>query len=210
MVTCPKSMGECDVLAGEVSAESTVDGDWLVLRDGYGVAIGPLVTGDESAIASWFEGLGAETRYARFFAPLKRLDRRLQSALARVDHVDHEAIAARAWDGTTVGIARYIRLDQSMTAEVAVAVADAWRGRGIATILLDRVATRARAVGIERLAATCLATNEEVIRLFRRIGETTVGPSIAGIVDVTIDLNRRSPCRPDPVADPVRDARNER
>jgi N-acetylglutamate synthase-like GNAT family acetyltransferase len=74
---------------------------------------------------------------------------------ACVDRVDHEAIAARSWDGATVGIARYIRLGQSRTGEVAVAVADAWRGRGIATALLERVATRARAVDLERLVATC-------------------------------------------------------
>jgi hypothetical protein len=108
--------------------------------------------------------------------------------LAQVDHVGHEAIAARAWDRATVGIARYIRFGQSRSAEVAVAVADDWRGLGIATILLNRVAMRARAIGIERLAADCLVTNERMIRLFKRLGETTVGPSIAGIVKVSIDL----------------------
>jgi GNAT superfamily N-acetyltransferase len=177
--------------------------EWVALRDGASVAVGPLATGDENAIASWFAGLGPETRYARFFAPVKRLDPRTQSALARVDHVDHEAIAARASDGATIGIARYIRLGESTTAEVAVAVADAWRGQGIATVLLDRVAARARAVGIERLAATCLVTNERMIRLLRRIGPTTVGPSIAGIVDVRIALNRSPSPGREPVMDPV-------
>ncbi len=171
MVTCAESPGEC-----------------VVLPDGARVSVGPLANGDEGAIASWFAALGPEARYARFLAPVTRLDPRLQSALARVDHVDHEAIAARAWDGATVGIARYIRIGGLPTAEVAVAVADEWRGRGLATILLERVAARARAVGIEHLVATCLATNERMIRLFTRIGATTVGPAIAGTVDVSIDL----------------------
>ena len=193
MVACSQSTREGGVNTTGGVGGWTVDGECVILRNGVSVWIGPLATGDESSIASWFAGLGPETRYARFFSPLKRLDRRLQSALAQVDHVDHEAIAARAWDRTTVGIARYIRFGQSRTAEVAVAVADDWTGRGIATILLDRVAMRACAVGIEHLAAVCLVRNDRMIRLFRQLGGTTVGPSIAGIVEVSIDLT----CPPD-------------
>jgi hypothetical protein len=80
----------------------------VLLRDGSSVVIGPLASGDEAAIASWFSGLGVETRHARFLGSLDRLDRRMLSELAGVDHVDREAIAAIASDGTTVGIARYI------------------------------------------------------------------------------------------------------
>ena len=125
-------------------------GEPVILRDGSTVMIRPLAAGDTAAITSWFAGLGAETRYARFFAWLERLDDRTQSELAGVDHFDHEAIAAVAPDGTTVGIARYIRTGEARAAEVAVAVADDWRGQGIARMLLERVAASARAVGIER------------------------------------------------------------
>lgn len=167
----------------------------VVLRDGLRVVVRPLDAGDEAAIVSWFAGLGAETRYARFLAPLERLDRRTRSELARVDHFDHEAIAAVAPDGTTVGIARYIRIARRRSAEVAVAVADDRRGRGIASMLLDRVAARARAAGVEQLTAICLATNYTVIRLLSRLGPTTVGPSDAGLVDVRIDLMSTRPDR---------------
>jgi RimJ/RimL family protein N-acetyltransferase len=160
----------------------------VTLRDRSTVVIRPLVAGDEAAIASWLAGLGAETRYARFFAWLERLDRRTQSGLARVDHFDHEAVAAVAPDGTTVGMARYIRTDEPRVAEVAVAVADAWRSQGIASIPLERVATSARAAGIERFTAMCLATNHTVIRLLSRLGPTTIGLPDAGLVDVRIDL----------------------
>ena len=157
MIGRAERVGPPIVIAGETVGASPVEGERLRVGDGLNVAIGPLCSGDEGAIASWFAGLGAETRYSRFLYPLERLDRRLQSALARVDHVDHEAMVARSCDGAAVGIALYILLGQARTAEVAVTVADAWRGRGIATMLLGRVAARARAVGIERLVATCLS-----------------------------------------------------
>jgi len=166
----------------------------VAVRDGSSVVIRPLASGDEAAITSWFSGLGVETRHARFLGPLDRLDRRMLSELARVDHVDREAIAAIARDGTTVGIARYIRIEPSR-AEVAVAVADQWRGLGIASMLLERVTARARSAGIKQFIAICLASNHTVIRLLSRLGPTKVGPSDAGVVELRIDLTSARPDR---------------
>ena len=58
---------------GVGGAGSLTDIERVVLRDGSSVVIRPLVAGDEAAIASWFAGLAAETRYARFFGFLDRL-----------------------------------------------------------------------------------------------------------------------------------------
>jgi Acetyltransferases, including N-acetylases of ribosomal proteins len=171
---------------------SSPDIERMVLRDGSSVVIRPLAAGDEAAIASWFTswfaGLSAETLYARLFVLLQRLDLCPESALARVDRCDHEVIMAFAPDGVTVGIARCLRVDKPGSAEVTVAVADAWQGRGIASVLLERVAARARSVGIEQLTAICLAGNLTLIRLLSRLGATTVGPSDAGLVDIRIAL----------------------
>ena len=183
---------------GVGDAGSPTDIERVVLRDGSCVVIRPLAAGDEAAIASCFAGLGAETRYARFFVLLERLDRRTQSELARVDHFDNEALAAVASDGATVGVARYLRIGTSRSAEVAAAVADAWRGRGAASMLLERVTARARSVGIEQFIAICLASNHTVIRLLSRLGPTTVGPSDAGVVELRIDLTSTRPDRSSP------------
>jgi hypothetical protein len=69
-------------------AGSPTDLERVVLRNGSSVVIRPLAPGDEAAIADWFAGLGAETRYARFFGWLEQLDPRTQSELARLDHFD--------------------------------------------------------------------------------------------------------------------------
>ena len=135
------------VSAGGIAACKTGD-EQVLLRDGSCVVIRPLASGDAIAIDTWFAGLGPETRYARFLARVKWLDSRTRSELAHVDHRDHEAITAVAADGTTIAIARYLRVPQPGEAEVAVAVADRWRGRGIASLLLRRIAVRARAADI--------------------------------------------------------------
>lgn len=107
-----------------------------------------------------------------------------------MDHRDHEAIAAIGPDGATLGIARYIRAGGRASAEVAVAVADEWRGLGIAGTLLARVADRARQAEIDRFTALCLASNDAVIRLLSRLGPTTIGPPDFGVVELRIELTR--------------------
>jgi RimJ/RimL family protein N-acetyltransferase len=185
-----------ELARGRVSAEgiaaSETDDEQVVLRDGSRVAIRPLASGDAIAIDTWFAGLGPETRYARFLAGVKWLDSRTRSELAQVDHRDHEAITAVAPDGTTIGIARYLRVPQPGRAEVAVAVADRWTGRGVASLLLRRIAVRARAADIHTFVALCLVSNDAILRLLSRLGPSTIGPASAGLVEVRIDLTGAS------------------
>ncbi|HXZ77902.1 MAG TPA: GNAT family N-acetyltransferase, partial [Streptosporangiaceae bacterium] len=158
--------GAAPAVAGLAGAASCRAGDErVVLRDGSVAVIRPLVAGDVEAIAAWFEGLGEETRYARFLAGVKRLDDRTRFQLAQVDHWDHEALTAVMAGGAIAGISRYIRLPEPKTAEVAVAVTDRWRGRGIASVLLRRIAARAQAAGVCCLTAQCLRSNNAILRL---------------------------------------------
>ena len=53
--------------AGPAGAAGS-DEDRVILRDGSAIVVRPLATGDVAAIASWFGGLGPETRHARFLA----------------------------------------------------------------------------------------------------------------------------------------------
>jgi hypothetical protein len=152
------------------------DAERVILRTGSTVVIRPLAAGDEAAIARWFAGLSAETRYARFFGFLEQLDRRTESALARVDHFNHEAIAA---DGTTVGIARYLRTGNRGAASSRCG-GRRLAGSGIDRILLERIATRARSVGIEPFTVMCLATNNTDIRLLSRLGRRRSGRPTPG------------------------------
>jgi len=166
----------------------------LVLRDGSSVVIGLLATGDDVGIANWFTsrfaGLRAETLYARLFVLLGWLDRFTDSALAGMDRLGTESLAAFAPDGVTVGIARLLAPSESASAEVTIAVAEAWQGRGVATALLERVAARARSVGIAELTARCPAGNDALIRVLSRLGPMTVGVSGVGLLNVRVGLGR--------------------
>ncbi len=124
-------------------------------------------------------------------APKKRLSPSELSYFTDVDHDRHEAIGALDPDtGAGVGIARFVRERAgATTAEAAVAVADAWQGRGLGGVLLDRLAERAREVGVTEFNASLLATNRAMLALFGRLGRMEVrhdaGTSIR--IDVCLD-----------------------
>ncbi len=87
MLTCLTSV-LASISDGVGDAGSPTDIERVVLRDGSSVVICLLVAGGEAAIASWLAGLDAGACCARFLVLLERLDCRIQSKLACVDHLD--------------------------------------------------------------------------------------------------------------------------
>ena len=67
-------------------------------------------------------------------------------------------------------ISRLVRdADDAALGEIAFAVGDEWQGRGIGSVLVDRLACEARAAGIERLSATVSTDNPASLKLITRV-----------------------------------------
>jgi predicted GNAT family acetyltransferase len=77
--------------------------------------------------------------------------------VAAVDK-SHYGLVAHDETGTVVGHATYVRLDEAR-AEVGVEVADHLHGRGLGTILIDRLAASAERQGITTFVAEVLCEN---------------------------------------------------
>ncbi len=117
-----------------------------------------------------FAGLGARSRELRFLTPKPRLTSADLRQLTAVDHHDHVAIlAVTACDGRAIGVARFVRDPAHPdTADVAVAVVDAWQDRGIGTLLAAALTERAQEVGIRHLTLVMSQDNEAAVRLLHR------------------------------------------
>lgn len=120
-----------------------------VLRDGSTIHVRSIEPGDHERLRRAFERLSPESRYRRFLGAIAQLSESRLRYFTEVDHFDHEALVAIDPDhGELVGVARYMRLDnKAAAAEVAMAVADDWHARGVATLLLRRLVERARRPG---------------------------------------------------------------
>ena len=79
------------------------------LRDGSEVVLREVQPEDKATIVAAFERMGPESRYRRFFSPLKRLTDADLKYLTEVDHLDHEAVIAIGPGEEPVGVARYVR-----------------------------------------------------------------------------------------------------
>jgi GNAT superfamily N-acetyltransferase len=107
-----------------------------------------------------------------------------------IDHVDHEALGAidpRTGEG--LGVARYLRnRDRPTSAEAAVAVVDAWQGRGLGGALLKRLCRRATANGIDTFTASLLTGNRSMLRLFERLGAVRTRGFDSGVLEIDVEL----------------------
>jgi GNAT superfamily N-acetyltransferase len=151
-------------------------GENVTLRDGSHVLVRPVRPDDKPLFVAGFERLSDESRYLRFMGHKKALSLRDLEFFTELDHADHAAIGALdPFTGEGLAVARYTRYpDEPALAEAAVVVIDAWQGRGLGSVLLERLVERARAHGIERFCASLFTDNRAMLALFERIGEVEV------------------------------------
>jgi acetyl coenzyme A synthetase (ADP forming)-like protein len=142
----------------------------VVLRDGEVVRVRPITPADGELLVDFFERLGPESRYFRFFRVKQRLDPREVEYFTNVDY-EHRMALIVIEDGRMAAVGRYDRSDSEPTvAEVAFAVADEHQGRGIGTELLQLLTTHARRSGVRRFQAFVLPENIQMMRVFRNSG----------------------------------------
>jgi len=163
------------------------------LKTGQEVLVRPIRPQDSKGLLEGFQRLSPESRYRRFLAPMARLGRAQLKYLTEVDHHDHEALLAIDPDTRNgLGVARFVRSrDDPAVAEVAIAVADDWQGRGLGTALLQDLAGRAREEGIRRFSASVLAENSALIEMVFKLGDAQVTSRHEGLVELLLDLPRK-------------------
>ena len=145
----------------------------VVLRGGSEVELRMLEPDDRERLVRLFYRLSPESVYHRFLSPLHDPSEAGLDRLVDVDHGDREAFAAVSGD-EVVAVARYFRDPELRRADMAVLVEDAWQGKGLGPILIERLREVAQSRGIEAFTATMLSENRSAIRMVRRVFPTAV------------------------------------
>jgi acetyl coenzyme A synthetase (ADP forming)-like protein len=159
----------------------------VVLLDGGTVHVRPIQPDDGPALVAFHAGLSEDSVYSRFFSAKPRLSAAEVEHFTHVDHDARVALVAELGD-RIVGVARYDRTTQEREAEVAFVVADEHQGRGIATLLLEHLASAARERGITRFVAETLAGNRRMLEVFRSAGFDEVARYEGGVVHVDLAI----------------------
>ena len=141
----------------------------IVLRDGSTLAVRPIRSEDETDLARFFTELSFESRVFRFFVAIANADA-LAKQMVNVDYATRYGLVAVAGaDRRIVGHAMYVKTGPRK-AELALAVADKYQGRGLGTILLGQLGEAAAAAGIDVLEAIVMPENHHMLKLLRESG----------------------------------------
>jgi GNAT superfamily N-acetyltransferase len=138
------------------------------------VSVRPILPEDRDRLREGFRRLSPASRYQRFLHAVTDLSPDLVRQLTEIDYHDHMAWVAL--DPTIpgqpgLGVARYIRVaGHPEIAEVAVTVLDEYHGRGLGTLLLERLSEWAFARGVRTFRAYTLESNDAMLRIFQDIG----------------------------------------
>jgi L-amino acid N-acyltransferase YncA len=164
----------------------------IPVGNGQWVTIRPIESSDWEGLLGFYRALSAEARYTRFLGMSPGIGIRAahQFADARARRADgYVAILreARPADGRVVGHLCLEPMRQG-AAEIAVAIADDVRRRGIGKRLMSVAMAAARSRGLTRLVATMFAGNDPMRRLFTGAGGQVICQSIdAGVESVELD-----------------------
>jgi acetate---CoA ligase (ADP-forming) len=158
----------------------------VLLRDGSTLRLRAPVTADIDALVAFLDGLSRRSLYLRFHG-LPTVNRRLLEAFVDPDWHERGHLVGEL-DGRVIALASYVRLRDPAAAEVAFAVADDYQQRGIGTRMLEQLAARAAAVGIERFVAEVLPDNRQMLRVFEAVGFEATRTNESGTVEVVFEI----------------------
>ena len=178
-------------------------GDYLdhprvVLRDGTVASIRVAGAADGDALRRFFHELSPESRRRRFFTPAEPSDSIVQRLAGAHDpdraltlivdrYVDDGTAAPAGRNVRPIATASYLAVSDRV-AEVAFTVDDRFQGRGLASMLLERLAVIASQHGFERFQASTLIDNTPMLEVFRDSGFEIRSKSSAGEVELQLTL----------------------
>ncbi len=144
----------------------------LILRDGSTATIRFIQPQDQDATQKFFERLSPESRWLRFFSLAKPDPKLILSMCNPTDPAAQTTLVVTRVVGgelQIIAVATYWG-QKDKTAEVGLAVDDLFQGKGIGTLLLERLALLAVRNGFLQFTATTHASNHPMLEVFRRSG----------------------------------------
>ncbi|MDX2052805.1 MAG: GNAT family N-acetyltransferase [Polyangiaceae bacterium] len=141
------------------------------LLGGGTVLIRPIKLTDEEALQRLFYELSDESIYARFLMYKRAHPHEEIQQLVDSDYQNSMGLVVCEPEGSEIiGMCRYDVEAATKLAEIAFVVRDDWQGRGIGTLLLQRMSEIAKARGVVGFCAEVLVSNKPMLMVFHRSG----------------------------------------
>ncbi len=145
----------------------------VLLKDGQGILLKPAAEKDISIVDSFMKRISREDLRMRFMASISEVSQKTINELCSGDFLQSGcllAITGEKKNQKVVGLGNYVGAPNGRTAEVAFLIEEAYQGRGISTILLERLAGLAAANGFIEFEAEVLPDNQPMMNVFKSSG----------------------------------------
>jgi acyl-CoA hydrolase/RimJ/RimL family protein N-acetyltransferase len=139
--------------------------------NGINVTFRPAKQVDGRLIQEHFYGMDEKDVQTRFFGIRRSFYREDMEGMFQVDYIKNLSIVAVTGEvgfEKIIGLGMYA-LEEGTVAEVAFSVSKEWQGKGIAGVLLEKIAEAACETGITSLVAYMFSTNKGMIKLFNKL-----------------------------------------
>jgi acetate---CoA ligase (ADP-forming) len=164
-----------------------------ILRDGYRVLLRPIEKSDTKLWLEFISRLSPNTLYYRFHYIPKEMTEEDALRYCTVDYSNSYAYVAEIGigkDRKIIGIARYYRLPNKHSAEIAFAIEDAYQSIGLGTKLIESLVDVARENSIDIFEADVLGENRQMMIAFRDYGFHVSSQLQDGIYHVTFPIKQ--------------------
>ena len=156
-----------------IIAEGLAYQEHVLLKDGQGVILKPATEKDIPLVGTFMKRISRESLRMRFMASISEVSPVTIKNLCSGDFKENGCLLAIIGEGRykkVIGLGNYIATGNGHTAEVAFLIEDAYQGRGISTILLERLAGLAAANGFIDFEAEVLPDNQPMMNVFKSSG----------------------------------------
>jgi acetate---CoA ligase (ADP-forming) len=145
----------------------------VLLKDGQGIELLPAIPAHISLVTDFMDTLSKDTLRMRFMAAISQVSRSVIEALCQGDFKENGCLLAISEKDNVrkvIGLGNYIGMGNGRSAEMAFLVSDEYQGKGISTLILERLAGLAAANGYVELEAEVLPDNQPMINVFKSSG----------------------------------------
>jgi acyl-CoA synthetase (NDP forming)/RimJ/RimL family protein N-acetyltransferase len=145
----------------------------VLLKNGQGLLLKPAEKADIPLVESFLKRISPESLRMRFMGSVSEIPQKLIQELCKGDFTLNGcllAITGEDPETRVVGLGNYVAMGNGRTAEVAFLIEDEFQGRGIGTLLLERLAGLAAANGFVEFEAEVLPDNRPMLNVFKSSG----------------------------------------
>jgi len=186
------------------ASERVSESEWLrsypshlaqtwTLASGESLWVRPVRHDDDALEEAFVRGLSAESGYRRMLSGGIKVTPEWINSMTHIDYRYHMAFAVTKFTcgiEQFIGVGRYVIEPATQSADVAVVLADAWRGRGLGRRLLAILLEHAQTAGAREAVGLVLATNAAMLRLVRSMGfAVSAEPGDSTVLRIRKDLD---------------------